>query len=830
MKRSRSNDDEKEEQEPEDDREPIFDRIDELVAEIGVADVNVYTVNDRVLGLIEEWESSPRAAKEQAHMDTFMELIREANLNRTVFDAISHEDVSIKDHCFRSPQNVVLHDTEKRQTILGSVQGPWTLFYPCKQTGNPLDFRLGDTFVHERPVLYSSNKLFPSSGTVFITKESKEFLEDHCHDEKIFSFRRTIHTMPSVVNAEFVRGSPEYHGEYDTTSGWHCQEGVPPIIYDIQESPYNVLLGRVETLQDVVEETFPDRELVLYSLVYQLRDYSRENSAHELALLQSRGYSKEDISCMLPGVVTFQIRSGMNEFIVWYTRWMQKAKSLNVQHHMSLRRLHFENVVSNDVQEIVEFIIGVPTRIARACTMHPRVMGKITGLIYNHCKMVRFRGKYGLYNIARKMNKTRKLLGFLNANRENVEFEGEVGEQIANELLSMSVVLEVPDLAGYIADALSTDTLFIPSNFEITHYVMSLLDLPSCIKHLVCDEELFNMPIRLPSHGLESIRFGKYFNHPVDLPDGLQKVTFGRFFDQQVELPHGLQSVTFGDSFNQSVLLPESLQTLVFGSAFNKPIVLPPNLRSATFGSFNHPIDLPDSLQSVTFKDLDRPIVLPPGLQSVAFHRFNHPIELPEGLKSASFGWFEQHIELPDSLEHVQFGSSFDRPVTLPNGLLSAFFGSRFNRPITLPPNLKTVKFGNSFNTLINLPANISHVQFGSQFNRPITLPPSTETIIFGDRFNRPIDLPVGLSAVTFGYDFNQSIVLPQGIEHVVFGNDFNQPIELPPGLVSVTFGEEFEQPLENLPDTLKVLTIHGFYPYERSLALPEGCRKEVYY
>ena len=94
--------------------------------------------------------------------------------------------------------------------------------------------------------------------------------------------------------------------------------------------------------------------------------------------------------------------------------------------------------------------------------------------------------------------------------------------------------------------------------------------------------------------GLQSLTFGRHFNHDLDTvtwPASLQILTFGDRFNQnlrKVTWPAGLQNLTFGQDFDQSlddVAWPAGLQSLIFKTfpAQKLNVVWPEGLQSLSF-------------------------------------------------------------------------------------------------------------------------------------------------------------------------------------------------------------------------------------------------------
>lgn len=164
-------------------------------------------------------------------------------------------------------------------------------------------------------------------------------------------------------------------------------------------------------------------------------------------------------------------------------------------------------------------------------------------------------------------------------------------------------------LTGFRLPASLTELNFDVDHIHQNYFNSSLAGciLPSCFRCLVIPDR-WNLPInelcQLPS-SLESLRFGEYFNQPIE----------------NLQLPCSLTSLTFGSQFNQSldgVKLPDSLTELDMGY----------------LGNFNHPI---------------RGDIFPSGLRSLKLSRnFNQPIR----------DW-----QLPSTLTRLHFGSEFDQPI-----------------------------------------------------------------------------------------------------------------------------------------------------------------------
>lgn len=266
--------------------------------------------------------------------------------------------------------------------------------------------------------------------------------------------------------------------------------------------------------------------------------------------------------------------------------------------------------------------------------------------------------------------------------------------------------------------------------------------------------------------GLERLKFGSCFNHPI----------------HQVSWPHGVRHVAFGKSFNQSVVeveWPRTLETLIFGHGFAQSCantVFPARLRDLTFGQeYNHPVDAvtwPNTLQRLTFgRKFDQAI------NEVAWPRY---------LRVLIFGWhFDQSLNgtvLPPTLEELCIVGVYDRPlatVELPPGLKKLTLGGHFNQPLE---------------AVAKWPAHLEELNFGWAFNQPLVR----------------VNWPRYLRKLVLGYRFRQPanrVTWPEALELLELGVFSRQPLA---GLV--------------WPQSLKMLTVSRAFDLT-GVALPDGAR-----
>ena len=125
------------------------------------------------------------------------------------------------------------------------------------------------------------------------------------------------------------------------------------------------------------------------------------------------------------------------------------------------------------------------------------------------------------------------------------------------------------------------------------------------------NQELTSQIIEFLSN-YERVEFGDFFNQQFDisdedsptgkssiLPNSLTHLKFGKFFNQPVDkLPNSLINLEFGFEFNQSVdNLPNTLTYLKFGQYFNQPVTYQTEISQ----NGKSPTLLPNSLTHLVF-------------------------------------------------------------------------------------------------------------------------------------------------------------------------------------------------------------------------------------
>ena len=310
-----------------------------------------------------------------------------------------------------------------------------------------------------------------------------------------------------------------------------------------------------------------------------------------------------------------------------------------------------------------------------------------------------------------------------------------------------------------------------------------------------------------------------------DIPDGTKAIIFGDRCKRPIDasiLPETLMYIRFGRKFNHLIDLSDllNLEHIEFGDYFDQVIdgIFPPGLKSVKFGyKFNQPIHrdtFPDNLTHIEFGQcFDQPIM---------------PEFFPRYLECIKFGFcFNQTVDVSDlyALEYIEFGHDFDRLVDrcLPDSLICLSFGAEFNQHIDMTQlvNLIYIKFGWSFNQPIIgcFPSSLEHIEFGYCFDQEFNAVDlhNLRHVEFGDNFSHIIDaefLPKSLEYIDFGNSFNHLVYLTSmhNLKYAVFGRGFNQPIDriFPDSLEYVRFGNRFDQLvcIEHLPTNLLYMSI----------------------
>lgn len=198
------------------------------------------------------------------------------------------------------------------------------------------------------------------------------------------------------------------------------------------------------------------------------------------------------------------------------------------------------------------------------------------------------------------------------------------------------------------------------------------------------EESCFNESFALiPS--IVELRFGQYFDRPINLTRCLTTLVFGKNFNQLIVLPSSMISLTFGLYYDQPIILTPYITTLKFGRRFDHPIVFGPHLRILTLGSdFNQPILLNKCLCKITF-----------GCS------FNQRIVLSKHLHYVVFGFrFNQHVILTKNITHLA--------VRELRGICTELL------------NITDISIENNDYAIDNLSNNISHIKIGCNFTLPL--------------------------------------------------------------------------------------------------------------
>jgi hypothetical protein len=205
------------------------------------------------------------------------------------------------------------------------------------------------------------------------------------------------------------------------------------------------------------------------------------------------------------------------------------------------------------------------------------------------------------------------------------------------------------------------EELTFGNNFDQT---LTPTTLPNSLKKLTFGHR-FNryIPEKILPVSLQELRLGGLMQHSNETSlltlTSLKVLCFSMIFNQYItNFPSNLEYLKFGYWYNQPIdhPLPSSLKVLKFSHGFNMPInknILPVTLRKLTFGEyFNHPID-EEILLSLT------------SLKKLYFsHSFDQPIN-----------------NYPPNLEYLKFGYSFDKQIiNIPTKLKSIDFGYKFGQ------------------------------------------------------------------------------------------------------------------------------------------------------
>ncbi len=172
---------------------------------------------------------------------------------------------------------------------------------------------------------------------------------------------------------------------------------------------------------------------------------------------------------------------------------------------------------------------------------------------------------------------------------------------------------------------------------------------------------------------LRVLKFGKYFNQPVDdikFPEGLESLQFGMSFNQpvnQLQLPMGLKHLVFGQGFNQpchDLKLPPGLLRLVFGLSFSQiwPS-FPESLEHLSMGWSNLPLEeLPPRLKRLFlgpgFQQPLHTVRLPPTLEllvlSYSYQRLIHwsDLRLPPACRVRKL--YRTTTAFEDTVDHYE--------------------------------------------------------------------------------------------------------------------------------------------------------------------------------
>lgn len=277
-------------------------------------------------------------------------------------------------------------------------------------------------------------------------------------------------------------------------------------------------------------------------------------------------------------------------------------------------------------------------------------------------------------------------------------------------------------------DGPGDDTVTITSN-TLLYYPHDIAKVKSKFegkKHVVFVDD-YNRPIgyNIFPEGIESIKFGKYFNQQIGNPthQELEVIYSGVDIKGMKLFPNSLKKLEFGPGFNNNGkhfdpnIFPANLEELDLGGYYGviAPGVLPANLKKLKFGYRfnNHP--RPEISNPLTAE------VIPRGLTHLEFDQsfnngdkqFNSNV-LPKTLEFLNLGSYNNGKnplkpgDLPPKLKELRFISMFDNqnqpitPGTFPDSLEVLDFGTSFMNGITplelgdLPPHLKSLTFGNT--------------------------------------------------------------------------------------------------------------------------------------